>query len=104
MPVGTLVEVMLCDRLLNPKAQYKIGEWAKDAGVCDYYGVTNEQLNDDLLGRALERIATHFLSVQSPLVLNLVNKFKLDVSNIHYDVTSVELYGTYLRTSTRRGC
>ena len=47
VPLGILVEIMVCNRLLNPKAQYKIGEWAKSAGVCDYYDVTAEQLNDD---------------------------------------------------------
>lgn len=97
IPLGTLVEIMICNRLLNPKAQYKIGEWAQRAGVCDFYGVKAEQLNDDRLGRALERIATHSLSVQSHLVVSLVKKFKLDVSHIHYDISNVELYGAYER-------
>ena len=47
--LGMLIEIMVCNRLLNPKAQYKIGEWAERAGVCDYYNVTPEQLNDDRL-------------------------------------------------------
>ena len=80
VPLGTLVEVMVCNRLLNPKAQYKIGEWANSAGVCDFYGVTAEQLNDDRLGRALERIALHAFSAQSQLVMHLVKTFKLSVS------------------------
>ena len=97
VPLGILVEVMVCNRLLNPKAQYKIGEWAKSAGVCDYYGVTAEQLNDDRLGRALERIALHAFSAQSQLVMHLIKTFKLSVSQIHYDISSVELYGDYGR-------
>lgn len=97
VPLGTLVEIMVCNRMLNPRAQYKIGEWAERAGVCDYYGVSAEQLNDDRLGRALERIATHALSVQSQLVLSLVKEFKLNVSDIHYDISCVELYGVYER-------
>ena len=56
VPLGTLVEVMVCNRLLNPKAQYKIGQWAQRSGVCDYYDISEEELNDDRLGRALERI------------------------------------------------
>ena len=97
MPLGTLVEVMVCNRLLNPKAQYKIGEWANSAGVCDFYGVSSGQLNDDRLGRALERIALHAFSAQSQLVMHLVKTFKLSVSQIHYDISSVELYGDYGR-------
>ena len=97
VPLGTIVEVMVCNRLLNPKAQYKIAEWASRAGVCDYYDVTVEQLNDDRLGRALERVAKHFFSVQSQLVLHLIKSFNLNVSNIHYDISNVELYGAYER-------
>ena len=97
VPLGTLVEIMICNRLLNPKAQYKIGEWAERAGVCDYYGIAAEQLNDDRLGRALERIARHAFTVQSQLVLHLVKAFKLNVTNIHYDISNVELYGAYER-------
>ncbi len=95
--LGTLVEIMVCNRMLNPRAQYKIGEWAARAGVCDYYQVSAEQLNDDRLGRALERIAKHAFTVQSQLILHLVKEFKLNVSNIHYDISNVELYGAYER-------
>lgn len=95
--LGTLVEIMVCNRLLNPKAQYKIGEWAERSGVCDYYDIQPEQLNDDRLGRALERVARHVFSAQSQLILHLVQKFDLDVSNIHYDISNVELYGAYER-------
>lgn len=93
--LGTLVEVMVLNRLLQPKAMFRIGDWAEDASVTDYYGLTVEQLNDDRLGRALERIAQHGDTVQVALVLSAIDKFELDVSQIHYDITSVELYGAY---------
>jgi transposase len=97
IPLGTLVEIMVCNRLLNPKAQYKIGEWAERAGVCDYYDIPAEKLNDDLLGRALERVAKHAFTIQSQLVLHVVKTFKLYVTHIHYDISNVELYGAYER-------
>ena len=103
VPLGTLVEVMICNRMLNPKAQYKIGEWAKRAGVCEYYGVSPEALNDDCLGRALERIASHVFTVQSHLVVHVVKTFKLDVSKVHYDISNVELYGAYERQLNENG-
>ncbi|MEZ6103540.1 MAG: IS1634 family transposase [Pirellulaceae bacterium] len=103
IPLGTLVEIMVCNRLLNPKAQYKIGEWAERAGVCDYYDIPAEQLNDDRLGRALERVAKHAFSIQSQLVLHLVKTFKLKVTNIHYDISNVELYGAYERQLKQNG-
>jgi hypothetical protein len=71
--LGTLVEVLVVNRLLEPKAMYAVGDWAKTAAVTDYFGLTAEQLNDDRLGRALERIADHGREVQSATTLAAVN-------------------------------
>lgn len=93
--LGTLVEIMIANRLLRPKALFRIGEWAQLAGLTDYYGLTTEQLNDDRLGRALERLAVHAPTIQAALVLKMIKTFKLDVSQIHYDISDVELFGAY---------
>jgi transposase len=93
--LGDLVEVMVINRLLEPKAMFRIGEWAQTASVTDYFGLTSEQLNDDRLGRALERIADHREAVETALVLQAVRRFKLNVSQIHYDISDVELFGAY---------
>jgi transposase len=95
VPLGDLVEVLVINRLLQPKAMFRIGEWAQTAGVTDYFKLTAEQLNDDRLGRALERIADHREAIQAPLVLGIIHRFKLDVSQVHYDISDVELYGAY---------
>ena len=95
VPLGDLVEVMVINRLLEPKAMFRIGEWARTASVTDYFGLTTEQLNDDRLGRALERIADHREAVEAALVLRAVRRFTLDVSQIHYDISDVELFGAY---------
>src|SRR5262249_20828730 len=63
--------------------------------LTDYYGLTAEQLNDDRLGRALERLAAHAETIQAALVLKAIDRFGLDVTQIHYDLTTVELYGAY---------
>lgn len=95
VPLGTLVEVLVLNRLLNPKAMFRIDDWAQKSGVAAYYGLEPNQLNDDRLGRALERLAIHTDAVQTPLVLRAVKAFELDVSQIHYDLTSIEFYGAY---------
>jgi transposase len=97
VPLGTLVEVLIANRLLKPKALFRTGEWAAKAGLTDYYGLTAAELNDDRLGRALERLADHAEVVQAGLVMKAIRAFKLDVSQIHYDITDVELYGAYER-------
>ena len=95
VPLGTLVEVLLANRLLRPKALFRIGDWAQQAAVTDYYGLTPAQLNDDRLGRALERLAQHAETIETALVLRAIDQFELDVHQIHYDITSVELFGAY---------
>jgi transposase len=95
VPLGTLVEVLVTNRLLNPKAMYAIGDWAASAAVTDYYGFTAEQLNDDRLGRALERIADHAAVAQSAATLAAVKKWRLKVQQVHYDISTAELCGAY---------
>jgi transposase len=95
VPLGTLVEVMMMNRLLAPKALFRLDAWAQKASVTDYFDLQPGQLNDDRLGRALERLAAHADKVQAALVLTAVRDFKLDITQVHYDITSVELFGAY---------
>src|SRR6516164_813019 len=95
VPLGTLVEVMVCNRLLHPKALFRVDGWAQAAAVTDYFELQPGQLNDDRLGRALERVASHADTVQAALVLRAIQRFHLDVAQIHYDITNVELFGAY---------
>jgi transposase len=95
VPLGTLVEVLVTNRLLNPQAMYAVGDWAKQAAVAEYHGLTAEQLNDDRLGRGLERVAEHGMQLQSAATLAAVKTWQLKVKQIHYDITTAELYGAY---------
>src|SRR3954454_11893866 len=95
VPLGTLVEVLIANRLLRPKALFRVGEWARSAEVTSYYNLTVEQLNDDRFGRALERLAAHAPAIQVALVLKAIEHFQLDVRQIHYDLSTAELYGAY---------
>jgi len=91
-PLGTLAEVLLANRLLRPKALFRVGDWVQSAALTDYYGLRADQLNDDRLGRALERLAAPADDVQAALVLRAIEQFDLNVAQIHFDLTSVELY------------
>jgi transposase len=95
VPLGTLVEVMVTNRLLAPTALFRLDQWAQKAALTEYYGLEAGQLNDDRLGRALERVAGHADQIQAALVLRAVREFRLDVRQVHYDITGVELFGAY---------
>jgi transposase len=70
--------------------------------LTDYFNLTAEQLNDDRLGRALERLPKYADSIQAGLVLKAIEHFQLDVRQIHYDLSTVELYGA-CETETAEG-
>jgi transposase len=95
VPLGTIVEILVTNRLLNPKAMYAVGDWAASAAVADYFGVAAEQLNDDRLGRALERIAEHGMEAQSAATIAAVKQWDVKVKQVHYDISNAELYGAY---------
>lgn len=95
VPLGTLAEVLIINRMLQPKAMFRVDDWAAKAGVADYYELDRGQLNDDRLGRALERLADHADAIAAALVLAAVRHFGLEVSQVHYDITGVELFGAY---------
>ncbi len=95
VPLGTLVEIMIINRLLAPQPLFRLDEWAQATGVAAYYGLDPGQLNDDRIGRALERLPAKQQMVCAGLVLQALRKFRLQVSQVHYDVTGVELYGAY---------
>src|SRR6059058_5363217 len=59
VPLGDLVEILVANRLLEPKALYRLGSWATQATLADSYNLTEQQLHDDRIGRALERVADH---------------------------------------------
>jgi transposase len=95
VPLGDLVEILVANRLLDPKPLYKLGSWATKATLADFYNLQEQQLHDDRIGMALERLADHGDKVQSALVLRARQEFGLDVSQVHYDLSTVELYGDY---------
>ena len=95
VPLGTLVEIMIINRLLAPQPLFRLDEWAQKTGVAAFYGLEPGQLNDDRIGRSLERLPAHRQAACAGLVLQALRKFHLQVNQVHYDITSVELYGAY---------
>jgi transposase len=95
VPLGDLVEILVANRLLEPKPLYKVGSWATKATLANFYNLAEEKLHDDCIGRALERVAEHGDSVQAALVIRAIEQFGLDVRQVHYDMSTIELYGAY---------
>jgi len=79
--------------LVERNALYALGEWAAlyDAGL-----VAQGKIGDDKLGRALDRLFTaDRATLQTRIILAVMNGFDLKMEQIHNDTTSVMVRGAY---------
>jgi transposase len=79
--------------LVERNALYAVGEWVAlyDVGL-----VAQGKIGDDRLGRALDRLfAADRATLQTRIVLAVMNGFDLKMEQIHNDTTSVMVRGAY---------
>lgn len=88
----TLV-ILLQNILVNREAIYGVKDWAQLHGLRLSDG---SQINDDRIGRALERLF-HIdrATLQTEIVLGIAKKFDLKMDQIHSDTTSIAMSGHY---------
>src|SRR5215831_9839592 len=87
------LQALIKNILVERNALYAVGEWAAlyDAGL-----VGQDKIGDDKLGRALDRLfAADRASLQTRIVLAVMNGFDLKMEQIHNDTTSVMVRGAY---------
>jgi transposase len=63
--------------------------------VTEVFGVDAETLNDDRVGRALDAIAPHLDEIVGSVGARAITEFGIDVSRLHWDMTSISLLGDY---------
>src|SRR6266545_1745723 len=69
------------------------------AGIVDRaYGIDPDTLNDDRLGRALDVLAGQVDQVVGSIGAKAIEAFGIDVTRLHWDMTSISLYGAYRDT------
>jgi transposase len=93
---GTVIAVLLINRLLAPRALSRIAEWVADTGLHFLLGLADPQaLNYDRLADALLAVYPHWQNIAAEVTLRAVEQFQLKVETIHYDLTSVFFHGEY---------
>lgn len=99
----TLVSALLC----GSRALYNIRSFWENSGCAAWFDANNikpEQLNDDLLGRFLDRFSKcNMRGVVETVALRLRTEHGLKVSIVHFDTTSVSVEGDYETTEEERG-
>jgi transposase len=95
LSVGEVVCALVASRLCSPSPLYDIAGWASGAAVRELLGIPPQLLNDDRLGRGLERFAVYAESVRGLLAARAIERFGADAGRLHVDLTTVRVEGAY---------
>jgi transposase len=92
---GQVIEALIANRLTSPAPMVHVGGWARQFAVGHALGVEAGALNDDRIARALDALAPVLEQVTGSVGAAAIAAFGIDVSQIHWDMTSVSLHGDY---------
>ena len=95
---GQVIEALVANRLTSPTPLLHVEDWARAWAVPEVLGISAEALNDDRVGRALDAIAPQLDAIVGSVGAFAIANFGIDVSRIHWDMTSISLYGDYDQT------
>ena len=92
---GEVIEALVANRLTSPTPLLRVEDWARDWAVPEVFSVAADALNDDRVGRALDAIAPQLDAIIGSVGARAIAEFGLDVSRVHWDMTSISLHGAY---------
>jgi hypothetical protein len=92
---GEVIEALVANRLTAPAPMVRVQEWAAAMAVDEAYGIAPELLNDDRIARALDAVAPQLDAITGGVGAAAITEFGVDVSRLHWDLTSISLYGAY---------
>jgi transposase len=92
---GEVIEALVANRLTAPAPLVRVQEWAAAMAVEEAYGIAPHLLNDDRIARALDAVAPSLEEITGSVGAAAVSEFGVDVARLHWDMTSISLYGAY---------
>lgn len=92
---GTTAAVLALNRLLAPRPLYQVGQWLGDSILEDALDVDAAQMYDNRLGRTLDDLYPHLETLWQQIIVRAILEYDLDLSQVHYDITSIYLEGAY---------
>lgn len=99
-----VVAILVVGRLCEPSSDLHVAEqWYRTTALEDLLGVSSEQIYDERLYRALDRLLPHKEAIEKHLVKRLGELFKLDYDLLLYDVTSTYFEGVADPEMAKRG-
>jgi transposase len=92
---GQVIQALVANRLTSPTPLWRVEEWARAWAVEEVFGIQPPALNDDRIGRALDAIAPKLDQLVGSVGAQAIAAFGLQVARLHWDMTSISLYGAY---------
>jgi transposase len=92
---GQAIAMLVANRLTSPTPLVRVEDWARKWAVQEIFGIEPDTLNDDRIGRALEALAEQADAVVGSIGATAITVFGIDVAQLHWDMTSISLYGAY---------
>jgi hypothetical protein len=93
--LGRIVELLVLNRLLAPQPLYHVRDWLTETVVPEMMGISPAQVYDNRLGRALDQLYPHLGELWARLVSRAIEVYGLDLSVLHWDITSIYFEGAY---------
>jgi transposase len=104
LPAARAIGVLVRNLCVCHEPLYQLEEWAApfDPALLGLSADQRGLLNDDRVGRALERLfCCDRASLLTELMLGVISEFQVDCSQLHNDSTSISLHGEYLSADGR---
>jgi transposase len=99
-----VIAILVIGRLCEPSSELHVAErWYRTTALEDLLGVSTEQIYDERLYRALDRLLPHKEDIEKHLVKRLGELFNLDYDLLLYDVTSTYFEGVADPAIAKRG-
>ena len=99
-----VVAILVIARLCEPSSELHVAErWYRTTALEDLLGVKSEEIYDERLYRALDRLLPHKDAIEQHLVKRLGELFELDYELLLYDVTSTYFEGVADPQIAQRG-
>lgn len=95
---GQVIEALVANRLTSPAPLLHVTDWARTWAVEETLDIPADALNDDRIARALDAIAPELEKIVGSVGAQAITAFGIDVSRLHWDMTSISLHGAYPQT------
>lgn len=93
--LGLVAQVLVLNRLLSPQPLCWANRWLGSTILGSFLDLAPEKLYDQRLGRALDALHPHLGEIWAQLVVRAMQVWKLDLSVLHWDITSFYFSGAY---------